>query len=95
MRHDLAAGLLGKAVQAEGRFQLLPVASQKVIPYHVERDWRYAPVFCREIVAAGFDLRQAVGQYVDAAVHHNAGHHLGIVLACGVAAHEVGQQIAQ
>ena len=48
-----------------------------------------------EIVAAGFDLRQAVGQHVDAAVHHDAGHHVGLVVGGGVTAHEIGQQVAQ
>ncbi|MNR54097.1 hypothetical protein D3C85_1742240 [compost metagenome] len=71
------------------------MARQEVIPHHVQRDGGHAPVLIREIRAAGLYLRQTVGQNIDAAVHHNAGHHGGIVLACGVAAHEVGQQIAQ
>ncbi|MEX5714943.1 hypothetical protein IC615_09915 [Serratia ureilytica] len=28
-------------------------------------------------------------------MHHDAGHHVGLVVGGGIAAHEIGQQVAQ
>lgn len=61
-----------------------PVARQKMVPHHVEGNWRYAAVGAPEIVAAGFHLRQAVGQHVDAAVHRLRRLRPGLVVGGGL-----------
>jgi hypothetical protein len=65
-----------------------------MVPHHIERDRRNAARF-RAKPRFGFrHFRQLIRQHVDAAVHKNPVDNLRGIVFCGVAAYEIGQQIA-
>ncbi|BDI77257.1 hypothetical protein FJMB80055_31880 [Enterobacter hormaechei] len=65
-----------------------------MIPHDVERDRRHASRFGAEPGFGFRHFRQVIGQHVDAAVHKNPVDNLGGIIFRGVAAYEIGQQIA-
>ena len=66
-----------------------------MVPYHVEGYRGDAAGLGPEPAEGGPDLRQLISHHVNAAVHMDAGDHLGRVVLFRVTAHKVGQQIAR
>ena len=70
------------------------MARQEVVPHHIERDRRNAARFRAKPRFRFRHLGQIISDDINAAVHKNPVDNLGRIRFSGVAAHEIGQQIA-